>query len=91
VLSILPYADEDEAVAIANDSVYGLAAYVQAGSKERGRDVARRMRAGTVYLNYPAWDSGAPFGGYKRSGNGREYADFGLAEFLEIKGMVGYH
>jgi len=90
VLAILPYGDEEEAIARANATPYGLAAYVQSGSLERARKVAARMRAGTVYINYPAWDAGAPFGGYKQSGNGREYADFGLEEFLEIKGTVGY-
>ena len=90
VLSILPYETEEQVVALANDTPYGLAAYVQSGNIKHARQVARRMRAGTVQMNYPAWDSGAPFGGYKQSGNGREYAEFGLAEFLEIKGMVGY-
>ena len=56
----------------------------------RSLRVAARMRAGNVYINYPAWDAGAPFGGYKQSGNGREYADWGIEEFLEIKGVVGY-
>ncbi|WID96155.1 aldehyde dehydrogenase family protein [Bosea vestrisii] len=90
VLSILPYESEDEVVARANDTPYGLASYVQSGSLERARKVAAQMRSGNVYINYPAWDAGAPFGGYKQSGNGREYADFGLEEFLEIKGTVGY-
>jgi aldehyde dehydrogenase (NAD+) len=90
VLSILPYRDEDDAIAMANDSVFGLAAYVQSGDIERARRVARRLRAGSVYLNYPAWDAGAPFGGYKQSGNGREYGEWGLEAFLEVKGIVGY-
>jgi aldehyde dehydrogenase (NAD+) len=90
VLAILPYRDEAEAIRLANDTVYGLAAYVQSGSLAHARAVAAEMRAGNVYLNYPAWDAGAPFGGYKQSGNGREYGEFGLAEFLEIKGIVGY-
>ncbi len=90
VLAILPYRDEEEAIAMANDTVYGLAAYVQSGSPEHARAVGARMRAGNVHLNYPAWDSGAPFGGYKQSGNGREYAKFGLDEFLEVKAMIGY-
>ena len=90
VLSILSYASEDEVIDLANDTVYGLAAYIQTADLARGRKVAAGMRAGTVYINYPAWDAGAPFGGYKQSGNGREYADFGLGEFLEIKGVVGY-
>jgi aldehyde dehydrogenase (NAD+) len=90
VLSILPYRDEDDAIAMANDSVFGLAAYVQSGDIERARRVARRLRAGSVHLNYPAWDAGAPFGGYKQSGNGREYGEWGLEAFLEVKGIVGY-
>ncbi len=75
---------------LANDTVYGLASYIQSADPERARALARRMRSGNVYLNYPAWDAGAPFGGYKQSGNGREYAEFGLDEFLEIKGVVGW-
>jgi aldehyde dehydrogenase (NAD+) len=90
VISIMPYGSEDEAIAIANDTPYGLAAYVQAGSRERAREVGRQMRAGTVYLNTPEFDIGAPFGGYKRSGNGREWSVFGLEEFLETKGICGY-
>ncbi|WP_152046205.1 aldehyde dehydrogenase family protein [Aureimonas psammosilenae] len=90
VLSILSYETEDDAIELANDTVYGLAAYVQSGDLTRARRVASRLRAGNVYINDPAWDAGAPFGGYKQSGNGREYADFGLAEFLEIKGICGY-
>ena len=90
VLAIMPYDDEAHVVRMANDTPYGLAAYVQSGSIEHARRVAREMRAGAVQINYPAWDSGAPFGGYKQSGNGREYAEFGLAEFLEVKGMIGH-
>ncbi len=90
VLAIVPYRDEDHAIAIANDSPYGLAAYVQSRDVDRARRVALRLRAGSVYLNYPAWDPGAPFGGYKQSGNGREYGEWGLESFLEVKGVVGY-
>ncbi|MDQ0469537.1 aldehyde dehydrogenase family protein [Labrys wisconsinensis] len=90
VLSVLSYESEDQAVQIANDTVYGLAAYVQSEDKAHARRVAARMRAGSVYLSYPDWDTQAPFGGYKQSGNGREYADFGIHDFLEIKGIVGY-
>jgi len=89
VLSILPYDSVDDAVRMANDTVYGLAAYV-AGPLEDAIPVARRLRAGTVNLNYPAWDTSAPFGGYKQSGNGREYADWGIHDFCEVKGIVGY-
>jgi aldehyde dehydrogenase (NAD+) len=90
VLSIIGYDDEDDAVRIANDTVYGLAAYVQSSSLERARSVARRLRAGNVQINYPAVDRGAPFGGYKQSGNGREWGEFGVDEFLEVKGIPGY-
>jgi aldehyde dehydrogenase (NAD+) len=90
VLAIIPYEDEDDAVRIANDTPYGLAAYVQSGSLEHARSVARRLRAGNVQINYPEVDRGAPFGGYKQSGNGREWGEFGLNEFLEIKGVQGY-
>jgi len=89
VLSILPYDSVDHAVTMANDTVYGLAAYIS-GPLEDARPVARRLRAGTVNLNYPAWDTSAPFGGYKQSGNGREYADWGIHDFCEVKGIVGY-
>jgi aldehyde dehydrogenase (NAD+) len=89
VLSILPYDDEEQAIAMANDSVYGLAAYVQ-GEIGHARRVARRLRAGQVQINYPDWDVHAPFGGYKQSGNGREYADWGIHDFCEVKGLIGY-
>jgi aldehyde dehydrogenase (NAD+) len=89
VLSILPYDTVDDAIRMANDTVYGLAAYI-AGPVEEAKPVARRLRAGTVNLNYPDWDTSAPFGGYKQSGNGREYADWGIHDFCEIKGIVGY-
>ncbi|WP_448169200.1 aldehyde dehydrogenase family protein [Burkholderia ambifaria] len=90
VLAIMTYRTEDEAVALANDSVYGLAAYVQSKDLDRARRVAARLRVGNVHINYPPWNPAAPFGGYKRSGNGREYAEFGLVEYLETKGTTGY-
>jgi aldehyde dehydrogenase (NAD+) len=90
VLSILSYETEEEAIAKANDTVYGLAAYVQSSDIAHARRVAYQLRAGTVNINYPDWDTHAPFGGYKQSGNGREYADWGIHDFLEIKGIVGY-
>jgi aldehyde dehydrogenase (NAD+) len=90
VLSILPYHSEQEAIDKANDSVYGLAAYVSSTNLEHARKVAAELRAGTVNINYPDWDTHAPFGGYKQSGNGKEYADWGIYEFLETKGIVGY-
>jgi len=90
VLSVVSYEDEDDAVKIANDTVYGLAAYVQSKNIEHARSVASRLRAGQVSINYPEWDTFAPFGGYKQSGNGREYADWAIHDFLETKGIVGY-
>ncbi len=90
VIALLPYDNLDQAVELANDTVYGLAAYVQAKDLEKARKVASKLRAGNVYINYPAWDAGLPFGGYKQSGNGREYAEYGLEDFLEIKGIAGY-
>jgi aldehyde dehydrogenase (NAD+) len=90
VLSIIPYDSEEDAIRIANETVYGLAAYVQSSNIEHARAVGSRMRAGTVYLNNPGFDIGAPFGGYKQSGNGREWSEFGLEEFLETKGVVGF-
>lgn len=89
VLSILPYDSEEQAIEIANDTPYGLAAYVQ-GKPEHARKIAPHLRAGSVYLNYPDWDLFSSFGGYKQSGNGREYADWGIHDFLEIKSVVGY-
>ncbi|ONG57018.1 aldehyde dehydrogenase family protein [Pseudoroseomonas deserti] len=90
VLAILPYETVDEVVAMANDTVYGLSSYVQSADLAAARKVAAQMRAGDVRINYPAWDWGAPFGGYKQSGNGREYSAFGLEEFLETKAIIGY-
>ncbi|MBX3584902.1 MAG: aldehyde dehydrogenase family protein [Rhizobiaceae bacterium] len=90
VLSVISYEDDDDAVAIANDTVYGLAGYVQSENIEHARAIASRIRAGQVSINYPDWDLYAPFGGYKQSGNGREYADWAIHDFLEIKGIIGY-
>jgi aldehyde dehydrogenase (NAD+) len=90
VLAVLPYTSEQEAIDKANDSVYGLAAYISSRDLGHAREVAAQLRAGTVNINYPDWDTHAPFGGYKQSGNGREYADWGIHEFLEVKGVVGY-
>jgi aldehyde dehydrogenase (NAD+) len=90
VLSILPYDNVEEALRLADDTVYGLASYIQSRDLEVARKAARQMRTGNVHINYPAWDAGVAFGGYKQSGNGREYAEFGLEDFLEIKGILGY-
>jgi aldehyde dehydrogenase (NAD+) len=89
VLAIQPYDSIEDAITQANDTVYGLAAFI-AGPVEDAKPVARKLRAGTVNLNYPDWDTSAPFGGYKQSGNGREYADWGIHDFCEVKGIVGW-
>lgn len=90
VLVMIPYETEEEAVRIANDTVYGLSGYVYSGDIEHARKVARRLRTGMVHLNGAATDVNAPFGGYKQSGNGREWGKEGLKEFLEVKAMMGY-
>ena len=90
VISILTYKSEAEVIAEANNTVYGLASYVQSADRKRAQNIARKMRSGNVYINYPGGDMNAPFGGYKQSGNGREWGQWGLEEFLEIKGVVGY-
>ncbi len=89
VLSIIGYEDEDEAVAIANDTPYGLSGYISTTDLERGRRVASRMRTGMVNINGSFLSSMAPFGGYKQSGNGREWGPHGLEEFLEVKSISG--
>lgn len=89
VLVIIGYESEDEAVAIANDTDYGLAAYVSSSEMERAKSVARRLRAGQVAINYVGGNSDTPFGGYKKSGNGREKGRWGLLEFLELKAITG--
>jgi aldehyde dehydrogenase (NAD+) len=90
VIVILPYKTEEEVIGLANDTVYGLAAYVQSSDLEHARAVASQMRAGNVHINYPMGDTAAPFGGYKQSGKGREYGKWGMEEFLETKAVIGY-
>ena len=90
VLSILPYDTEDDAIRMANDTVYGLSGYVQSGNIEHARKVAARLRTGNVHLNGAGPDFAAPFGGFKQSGNGREWGEFGLEEFLEVKAVLGW-
>lgn len=85
VLVIIPFEDEADAIKIANDSPYGLAAYMQTGSKERADRVARQLRAGAVHVNGAGYNYGSPFGGYKQSGNGREGGDMGIEDYLETK------
>ncbi len=90
VLSIIPFDSEDEALAIANDTVYGLTNYVQSGSDERRRRLARRLHAGMIEMNGQPRGAGAPFGGVKASGNGREGGVWGLEEFCEVKAVSGW-
>jgi aldehyde dehydrogenase (NAD+) len=89
VLCILPYDDDDDAVRIANDTEYGLSGYVT-GEPAHAQSVARQLRTGMVHLNGAAGDFNAPFGGYKKSGNGREWGIEGFEEFLETKSIMGY-
>ena len=91
VLSLIGYADDDDAVRIANDTVYGLSGYISAGDPERAREVARRIRTGNIHLNGAPVDQQSPFGGYKQSGNGREWGRYGFEEFLEVKSILGYN
>ena len=91
VLVMIPFKDEADAIRIANDTPYGLAGYIQSGDLERARRVARKIRAGSVYLNGNGQDYCSPFGGYKQSGNGREWGAFGLHDFLEVKVINGFY
>jgi len=90
VLSIMSYDTEDEAIEIANDTPFGLAGFVQSRDIDRARAVANRIRAGRVYLNGAPFDRSLPFGGYKQSGNGREFGVFGFEEYLEVKAILGH-
>ncbi len=90
VLCMIPYQTEEEAIRIANDTVYGLSGYVYSGNIENARRVGNRLRTGMVHLNGASTDVNAPFGGYKQSGNGREWGREGLKEFLEVKAVMGY-
>jgi aldehyde dehydrogenase (NAD+) len=89
VLTVLGYDNLDQAVEIANDTEYGLAGFVAAADLDKARAVARKLRAGWISIN-DGFDFNAPFGGYKKSGNGREWGEFGFNEYVEIKGMLGY-
>ena len=90
VLCMIPYEDENDAVRIANDSPYGLSGFVTSGNLERAHRVAKRIRAGNVHINGARVDFAGSFGGYKQSGNGREWGEAGLEEFLELKTIFGY-
>ena len=89
VLAILPYRDEEEAVRIANDTPYGLQAYIWSKDLARANRIGRRIRAGRVTINGSPGDMSIPFGGFKRSGNGREWGEYGLRDFLEVKAVLG--
>jgi aldehyde dehydrogenase (NAD+) len=89
VLCILPYKNEEEAIRIANDTPYGLAAYIWSGDLNRAARVGKRIRAGQVTINGAQGDMNTPFGGFKMSGNGREWGEHGLRDFLEVKAMLG--
>lgn len=91
VLSLIGYEDEDDAIRIANDTLYGLSGYISSGDPERAARVARQIRTGNVHLNGAPVDNAAPFGGYKQSGNGREWGRYGFEEFLEVKAIMGYN
>ena len=88
VLVIMPYEDDNDAVRIANDTPYGLGAYI-AGDPARAKTIVPRIRAGAVFVNAGGLAFDMPFGGYKQSGNGREFGKFGLEEFLEVKSVIG--
>jgi len=90
VLSIIPYENDDDAVRIANDTPYGLSGFVTSGDIDRARNVAKRIRSGNVHINGARPDFGGCFGGYKQSGNGREWGEAGFEEFLELKAIFGY-
>ena len=91
VLSLIGYEDDEDAVRIANDTVYGLSGYISSGDPERAKAIARQIRSGNVHLNGAPVDQSAPFGGYKQSGNGREWGTHGFEEFLEVKAIMGYN
>jgi len=89
VLVIIPFEDETDAISIANDTPYGLAAYLQTGDQDKAERVASRLRAGAVHVNGGGFNYGSPFGGYKQSGNGREGGLMGLEDYLETKTLHG--
>ena len=90
VLTMIGYEDEEDAIRIANDTVYGLSGYISSENTDRAKNIARKIRTGNIHLNGAPADQNAPFGGYKQSGNGREWGRYGLEEFLETKAIMGY-
>ena len=89
VLSILGYKDQEDAIKIANETIYGLSGYISSENIDNANAVASRLRTGNVHINNAPGDQSAPFGGYKMSGNGREWGEFGFEDFLEIKAVMG--
>ena len=90
VIALIPYDSEEDAVRIANDTIYGLSGYIQTTDKDKARKIARQLRVGSIWINDAAWDPRAPFGGYKQSGNGREHGEWGLHDYLEVKSTAGW-
>ena len=90
VLSIIPFETEEEAINIVNETEYGLGNYLQTEDKDKAHRVSKKLRSGCVYINGNALEAGAPFGGYKQSGNGREGGVWGLHEYLEVKNITGW-
>lgn len=90
VIALIGYDTEEDAVRIANDTVYGLSGYIQCADKVKARKIARQLRVGSIWINGADWQAEAPFGGYKQSGNGREHAKWGLEDYLEVKSTAGY-
>jgi aldehyde dehydrogenase (NAD+) len=90
VLSIIPFETEEEAIAVTNDTSYGLGNYLQTNDKEKAKRVAKQVRSGCVYINGKDKVEGTPFGGYRQSGNGREGGTWGLLEYLEVKTITGW-
>lgn len=90
VIVLIGYDTEEDAIRIANDSIYGLSGYIQCADMDKARRIARRLRVGSIWINGADWEAEAPFGGFKQSGNGREHAQWGLEDYLEIKSTAGY-
>lgn len=90
VIALIPYESVEDAVRIANDTIYGLSGYIQTNDKDKARKIARQLRVGSIWINDAAWDPRAPFGGYKQSGNGREHGEWGLHDYLEVKSTAGW-
>lgn len=90
VIALIGYETEDQAIEIANDSIYGLSGYIQCADMDKARQIAKRLRVGSIWINGADWEATSPFGGYKQSGNGREHGEWGLEDYLEVKSTAGY-